>query len=69
MANTTEMEIQREGRRGGKVFLRYSRCPRCNGPMVFDPDFKEFYCGSWEYMEGGCPPAPVRRLDATNTVR
>ena len=34
-------------------------CPRCDGPMVSNPDYKEPYCGSWEYMEGGCPPAPV----------
>jgi hypothetical protein len=35
------------------------KCPRCNGPMITDPNYKDPYCGSWEYMEGGCLPAPM----------
>ena len=34
------------------------KCPRCGGYMVRHPDYEELYCGSWEYMEGGCPPPP-----------
>ena len=59
MLDVTEMSQE-----NGKVFLRYVRCPRCGGPMVLNVDFEEVYCGSWEYMEGGCPPAPIRKPNA-----
>lgn len=38
------------------------KCPRCNGPMVTHPDYIKPYCGSWEYMEGGCPPPPTKEV-------
>ena len=40
-------------------FRSLPKCSRCNGPMVTNPDYEEPYCGSWEYMEGGCKPAPI----------
>lgn len=38
--------------------LALGNCPVCHGPMVRNPVNNEVHCGSWLYMEGGCPPVP-----------
>ena len=51
-----------------KAKLIDKKCPQCHGYMVSHPDYKKPYCGSWEYMEGGCPPAPIPKRDAMTSV-
>lgn len=47
--------------------LRLGMCTACGGPMVIHPLYEVPFCGSWLYMEGGCVPAPILRVDRTES--
>ena len=39
--------------------INLDTCPHCGGPMAWGPTLEDTFCGSWLYMEGGCPPVPT----------
>ena len=39
-------------------------CSQCGDEMITSPMYEKPYCKSWTYMEGGCPPAPMYRIES-----
>lgn len=37
-------------------------CDNCGQELVVHEDFEYPFCPSWLEMEGGCPPAPVPKI-------
>lgn len=35
-----------------------AKCPQCGDVMVTHPEYLLPFCNSWNFMEGGCLPAP-----------